>query len=85
MRSKPRSPAAKRLPSKTRSAISCLRPPISRVISAPIPKVRLRRTNAKFERRFGFIEKGIARRGGTLAVASLAEMDALWNKAKEGE
>jgi ATP diphosphatase len=44
------------------------------------PEGAVRRTNRKFERRFGYIEKEIARRGGE--PASLAEMDALWNEAK---
>ncbi|HKH80898.1 MAG TPA: nucleoside triphosphate pyrophosphohydrolase [Methylovirgula sp.] len=47
------------------------------------PEAAIRRTNAKFERRFGYIEKEIARRGGE--PANLAEMDALWNEAKECE
>ena len=42
----------------------------------------LRRTNAKFERRFAHIEMELARRGRTPAEASLEEMDALWNEAK---
>jgi ATP diphosphatase len=47
------------------------------------PEAAIRRTNLKFERRFGYIEKEIARRGGE--PASLAEMDALWNEAKARE
>ncbi len=45
------------------------------------PEAAIRRTNLKFMRRFGHIEREIARRGGK--PASLAEMDALWNEAKE--
>jgi nucleoside triphosphate diphosphatase len=46
------------------------------------PETALRATNAKFERRFAYIERVLAARGRTLEQASLAEMDALWNEAK---
>src|SRR5471032_1415169 len=49
------------------------------------PEMALRGTNAKFERRFGYIERALAARGRSLEGASLAEMDALWNEAKEKE
>lgn len=49
------------------------------------PEAALRATNAKFERRFAFIEAALARKGKTPAEASLPEMDALWNEAKAGE
>jgi ATP diphosphatase len=42
----------------------------------------LRRTNAKFERRFAFIEGALAAQGKAPATASLEEMDELWNEAK---
>jgi ATP diphosphatase len=45
----------------------------------------LRGTNAKFERRFGYIERALAARGRSLEGTSLAEMDALWNEAKAKE
>ena len=45
----------------------------------------LRGTNAKFERRFGYIERVLARQGRSLGSASLQEMDALWDEAKEKE
>lgn len=45
----------------------------------------LRRANAKFERRFGRIEALLAERGKTPAQSDLAEMDALWNQAKDEE
>jgi nucleoside triphosphate diphosphatase len=45
----------------------------------------LRSTNAKFERRFGYIERALAAQGRSLEGASLAEMDALWNEAKSEE
>ena len=46
------------------------------------PESAIRQTNAKFERRFGFIEAELARRGIALGDADLAAMDALWNAAK---
>ena len=49
------------------------------------PEVALRGTNAKFERRFGYIERALAQQGRSLESASLAEMDALWNEAKATE
>jgi len=49
------------------------------------PEAALRGTNAKFERRFAYIEQALAAKGRPLESASLAEMDALWNEAKEKE
>jgi ATP diphosphatase len=49
------------------------------------PEAALRGTNAKFERRFGHIERALATQGRSLESASLAEMDALWNEAKGEE
>jgi ATP diphosphatase len=49
------------------------------------PELALRGTNAKFERRFAYIERALAAQGRTLDQASLAEMDALWNEAKGQE
>lgn len=46
------------------------------------PESALRGTNAKFERRFGFIETTLYAEGRSPGEASLAEMDALWNEAK---
>ena len=46
------------------------------------PEMALRATNAKFERRFAYIERTLASRGSSLEEATLAEMDALWNEAK---
>jgi ATP diphosphatase len=46
------------------------------------PETVLRGTNAKFERRFAYIERALAARGRTPQAASLDEMDALWNEAK---
>lgn len=49
------------------------------------PEMALRGTNAKFERRFGYIERTLAARGRSPDGASLAEMDALWDEAKQAE
>jgi ATP diphosphatase len=49
------------------------------------PDQALRATNAKFERRFGYIEQTLAAHGRTLESASLEEMDALWDEAKRRE
>jgi ATP diphosphatase len=49
------------------------------------PEMALRGTNAKFERRFAYIEQTLVAKGRSLEDASLAEMDALWNEAKERE
>ncbi len=46
------------------------------------PEAAVRGTNAKFERRFAFIEDRLAERGSLPARSSLAEMDALWDEAK---
>jgi nucleoside triphosphate diphosphatase len=49
------------------------------------PEGVLRRTNLKFERRFASIERALAARGKAPKDATLAEMDALWDAAKEEE
>ena len=49
------------------------------------PEHALRGTNAKFERRFAYIERALAAQGRSLDQASLEEMDALWNAAKHEE
>jgi ATP diphosphatase len=49
------------------------------------PESSLRGTNAKFERRFGYIERALTQQRRSLESASLAEMDALWNEAKAAE
>ena len=46
------------------------------------PETALRGTNAKFERRFAYIERALAAKGRSLEDATLEEMDALWNEAK---
>jgi ATP diphosphatase len=49
------------------------------------PEAILRATNLKFERRFAAIERALAERGKTPEESTLAEMDALWDAAKEAE
>ncbi|MEA2842065.1 MAG: nucleoside triphosphate diphosphatase [Methylobacteriaceae bacterium] len=49
------------------------------------PEAALRLTNAKFERRFRFIEEKLAQNGRTPKQASLEEMDRLWEEAKAVE
>src|SRR5580692_2908008 len=45
------------------------------------PEVALRGTNAKFERRFKYIERMLLLNGKSPEDSSLEEMDALWNEA----
>jgi ATP diphosphatase len=49
------------------------------------PDMALRGTNAKFARRFAFIERALAAKGRPLEGATLDEMDALWDAAKAAE
>ena len=49
------------------------------------PEAALRGANAKFTRRFAHIEDALAAIGKTPAQSDLAEMDALWNAAKQSE
>lgn len=49
------------------------------------PEDSLRFTNAKFVRRFQYVEKVLAERGRTPEQSDLAEMDALWDEAKAAE
>ena len=49
------------------------------------PEGILRATNRKFERRFASIERALAAQGKRPQDATLAEMDALWDAAKEEE
>jgi ATP diphosphatase len=49
------------------------------------PEAVLRQTNRKFERRFAAIEQALAALGKAPQDATLAEMDALWDEAKERE
>lgn len=47
------------------------------------PDAALRGTNAKFEKRFAYIERALAAQGRSLEDATLEEMDAFWNEAKK--
>jgi len=49
------------------------------------PEDALRGANAKFVRRFGFIENELARDGRNPGQSDLAEMDRLWDAAKVAE
>ncbi len=49
------------------------------------PEAALRRTNAKFRRRFGQIEEKLAARGLSPEQSTLEEMDTLWTEAKISE
>lgn len=49
------------------------------------PEEAIRQTNGKFTRRFAFIEQELARDGRKPKDSNLAEMDSLWDKAKENE
>ncbi len=46
------------------------------------PEVALESTIAKFTARFGYVEREILAKGGSLQAATLPEMDALWEEAK---
>jgi MazG family protein len=48
------------------------------------PEQALRKTNAKFRRRFGYLEDKLTAGGRTLAGTPLEEMEALWQEAKRG-
>jgi MazG family protein len=49
------------------------------------PEEALRRSNAKFTRRFQFIEQGLKKQGKTLAESTLIEMEELYQQAKREE
>ena len=49
------------------------------------PDNALEHTNQKFIRRFNYIEQHSIRAGRPLSEMTLAEMDALWNEAKQQE
>jgi ATP diphosphatase len=49
------------------------------------PERALRRTNAKFERRFTSVEHALRNEGRSLDEASLDEMEKLWVDAKQAE
>lgn len=49
------------------------------------PESLMREANRKFERRISAVEALLARRGRSLAAASLAEMEAAWQAVKRAE
>jgi MazG family protein len=49
------------------------------------PETALERTNLKFIQRFNFLENETLRKGRDLKKMTLAEMDEIWNRAKETE
>jgi len=46
------------------------------------PEQALRKSNAKFRRRFGYVERKLAERGRTPQESNIEEMEALWQEAK---
>jgi MazG family protein len=46
------------------------------------PEQALRKTNAKFRKRFGHVEQSLAGRGKRLEDSNIEEMEALWGEAK---
>jgi len=49
------------------------------------PEQALRGTNAKFRRRFGYVEERLGSRGRKLAESNIAEMEELWQEAKRSD
>ena len=49
------------------------------------PEQALRRTNAKFRKRFAQVEEGLRARGRTLAQSNIEEMEELWQQAKRSQ
>jgi MazG family protein len=47
------------------------------------PEQALRRTNAKFRKRFAYIEQKLAERGRKLEDSNIEEMESLWQEAKQ--
>ncbi|HHJ39556.1 MAG: nucleoside triphosphate hydrolase [Methylothermaceae bacteria B42] len=47
------------------------------------PETALRESNRKFGRRFRFMEQRLAKSGQTMAETPLADLDALWDEAKQ--
>ena len=46
------------------------------------PEQALRKTNAKFRKRFAHVERGLAAQGKTPQQATIGEMEALWQESK---
>src|SRR5438034_8948511 len=49
------------------------------------PEQALRKANAKFRRRFGYVEEKLAARGTSPAASNIDEMESLWQQAKSGD
>jgi MazG family protein len=49
------------------------------------PETALREANARFERRFGHVERALAVQGRTPAEAGMDDLEALWGEAKKVE
>jgi tetrapyrrole methylase family protein/MazG family protein/ATP diphosphatase len=49
------------------------------------PETALRGANAKFERRFGYVERRLHEQGRRMGEATLEEMDKLWDEGKSEE
>jgi uncharacterized protein YabN with tetrapyrrole methylase and pyrophosphatase domain len=49
------------------------------------PEQALRKSNAKFRRRFAHVETMLRGRGKTLAESNIEEMEELWQEAKRSE
>ena len=49
------------------------------------PESALRKTNAKFRRRFQWLEERLQRKGKELSESNLEEMETLWQAAKQEE
>ena len=48
-------------------------------------EMALQNTNAKFKRRFAFVEQSLMEQGKTFEQSDLAEMDKYWDMAKDAE
>ena len=57
---------------------------LARFIKTP-PEDALRQANARFTRRFHEVEEGLRAEGVPFGEATLEQMDALWNRAKQKE
>src|SRR5262249_40396475 len=49
------------------------------------PEQALRKTNAKFRRRFGYVEEKLGERGAAPSASNIEEMESLWRQAKSRE
>jgi uncharacterized protein YabN with tetrapyrrole methylase and pyrophosphatase domain len=49
------------------------------------PEQALRKSNAKFRRRFAHVEKSLQARGKNLSESNVQEMEEIWQEAKRSE